>query len=97
MAVLTLFLSMSQSRTEGRADEIALVTGRTEVTTTAIYDLLKSVYNMRPPQIVDKLHTQQPIIFEDAIGRVMELPQEFFLSFEVCIGMHSQWLALTVA
>ncbi|KAH8591175.1 hypothetical protein B0O99DRAFT_632634 [Bisporella sp. PMI_857] len=72
----------SLSRVEKSTAEITLVTRKTEVTMMAMFDLLKSVYNMLPPQINDKLSKGQPVFFEDALGRSIELPREFCTSKE---------------
>jgi len=72
----------SLSRVEKSTVEITLATRKNEVTMMAIFDLLKSVCNMIPPQISDKMNERQPVFFEDALGRSIELPREFCISKE---------------
>ncbi|KAI0863803.1 hypothetical protein F4860DRAFT_50432 [Xylaria cubensis] len=70
----------SLCRVENCTAETALVVRRIEDTMMGFLDSLKSAYNTRPPQISDKIHKFQPVLFEDALGRSIALPREFCVS-----------------
>ncbi|KAI0555616.1 hypothetical protein F4679DRAFT_176817 [Xylaria curta] len=70
----------SLHRVENCTAETALAVRRIEVTMTGFLDSLKSAYNTRPPQMSDKINKSQPVFFEDALGRSIELPREFCVS-----------------
>ncbi|KAI1740091.1 hypothetical protein F4680DRAFT_419658 [Xylaria scruposa] len=70
----------SLHRVENCTAETALVVRRIEVTMMGLLDSLKSAYNTRPPHISDKISKSQPVFFEDALGRSIELPREFCVS-----------------
>ncbi|OCL01022.1 uncharacterized protein K441DRAFT_650579 [Cenococcum geophilum 1.58] len=73
---------LSLSRAEKNTAETALITRETQVMMTEMFNFLKSVYNMLPLQISDNMNKCQPIFFEDALGRSIELPREFCVSKE---------------
>ncbi|KAI0405675.1 hypothetical protein F4802DRAFT_166788 [Xylaria palmicola] len=76
---------LSLCRVEKCATETALLTRNIEGTAMRILDSLKpvlAILNGIPPQILDKLNKCQPIFFEDALGRLIELPREFCVSKE---------------
>lgn len=81
---LNISFGLSLSRAEKNTAETALITRETQATMTEMFNFLKSVYNMLPLQISDKMNKYQPIFFEDALGRSIELPREFCVSKEVC-------------
>ncbi|TRX90094.1 hypothetical protein FHL15_009013 [Xylaria flabelliformis] len=70
----------SLCRVENCTAETALVVRRIEDTMMGFLDSLKSAYNTRPPHISDKINKFQPVFFEDALGRSIELPREFCVS-----------------
>ncbi|KAI8632768.1 hypothetical protein F5Y19DRAFT_462581 [Xylariaceae sp. FL1651] len=78
----TFLQQFSINRVEKSTAETVLVTHNIEVTMMTILDLLKSVRTTLPPQMSDKIHNCQPIFFEDALGRSIELPREFCVSKE---------------
>ncbi|KAI3320483.1 hypothetical protein HD806DRAFT_506576 [Xylariaceae sp. AK1471] len=83
LQIYELFLQRSSlSRVEKTTIEIALTTRNIEVTMKTMFDLLTSVHNTLPPQISDKINKRQPVFFEDALGRSIELPREFCVSKE---------------
>ncbi|KAI1357050.1 hypothetical protein F5Y01DRAFT_321363 [Xylaria sp. FL0043] len=79
LELLTLF------RLGNHAATTELAIRNTEATAMDILNSLKpliDVLNALPPQIGDKPNHCQPIFFEDALGRTIEIPREFCVSKE---------------
>ncbi|KAI0817855.1 hypothetical protein GGR55DRAFT_43659 [Xylaria sp. FL0064] len=79
LELLTLF------RLGNHAATTELAIRNTETTAINILNSLKPVIDMLdalPPHISDKLNKCQPIFFEDALGRTIEVPREFCVSKE---------------
>ncbi|KAH7153670.1 hypothetical protein EDB81DRAFT_791710 [Dactylonectria macrodidyma] len=73
---------LSQSRVEKATAEAALVTRETYDMVAQMFHFLISDRNVLPPQISDKMDKCQPIFFQDALGRSIELPRELCVSIE---------------
>ncbi|KAF2967256.1 hypothetical protein GQX73_g6345 [Xylaria multiplex] len=89
LKALHLYLSslelLSLFRLAKRTAEAELSIRNTEVTTMNILNSLQPVLSVLatlPPQVGDKINKSQPVFFEDALGRSIELPREFCVSKE---------------